>query len=1176
MTILLKNRAKNIFICLFFFTAIFQHSLSAQNAIQVAGTATKTATQSGNWTTTATWGGSLPTTGARIAIPAGITVTVDTEITTEFKSLKIEGKLKFAPNVNTELRVEYLVSTMMGALEIGTTSTPIANGVTAKLVFADLGGTSTTEDPERFAPGAVLMGPVAMRGQQKTSWTTLATQPNAGTSVLQLSSSPTGWQKGDKLVVAATDLGDPTSDDVVEINSINGTTVNLTSALIKSHKAPAQASDLAVHVANLSRNIKISSANTSVSAKLRGHIMFMHNLEVDIRFVELTNTGRTDKSQKLNDYTWDDLQESPSYTPPRGAFTNPRGRYSIHFHRGGINPVLTPAHVEGVTVNNDPGWAFVNHSSRVNFIRNVSYDIVGSAFCTESGDETGSFIENIALRTVNPSDPFANLREEEALIDVREEVQDFAWQGDAFWFHSTGLSVEGNVAAGVSGHAFIFWPEGLIENGLGMRRGTPTIHVPDPTQAALLNGVPNNFVFECWFIPQQSFKNNTAYTTTKGLTIFYLHTRFLDEVEEKYNIPPEAYRRSLNAVFDGIIIWNIKYKGIDMFFSSDITIQNSRIVGYGSASSVVGMDLDHFHNLDDWFFINNKVEGFNNNNIGLSPPTNAKVTIDGGNYNNSATDIGIRETNFHLEIDDVPSNSTPNRTMTISNMNFSNPNRNIVLQPELILNQPAEDGFDFAEDIKDELYFGLDDHITLNYGPFQNATLYFDQQAADFIPITNANYKPIELPDEPTGVSIPVAYRNKTNAQLQTIFNPPSSFGGDLMPATAVAHPSIVGGKVSAISANPCETAIPVAPTSLTATNNNCTSISLSWSSVLCATSYQIDRKVGTGNWATLNASVGSTNFTDNSPAAESNQYRIRAQNANGNSSFTTSNSINCTPVPPTQFTLIVNTAGTGSGTVLLSPAGGTYDEGTTVLITATANSDSQFDNWSGDLIGDFNPISIIMGKHQVVTAHFSALLTNNCPTDYLFSNSRGLSGTASGTQRMETNGEIESTQTVTTGADITYDSKVQITLRPEFHAVTGATFRAMIDGCPTGGLTNNETANQSTIENISLEEEKIVQPETEDNYINIQRLSSFQENAIRSIFALFPNPTNGHFNIKTNLEDYSIQVFSLNGQLLLDWSNRVNPTAVNISHLQAGMYLVKVIDKQNRNIDYKKIIKTE
>jgi len=184
----------------------------------------------------------------------------------------------------------------------------------------------------------------------------------------------------------------------------------------------------------------------------------------------------TDKSQKLNDYSWDDLQESPSYTPPRGAFTNPRGRYSIHFHRGGINPVLPPAHVEGVTVNNDPGWAFVNHSSRVNFIRNVSYDIVGSAFCTESGDETGSFIENIALRTVNPATPFANLREEQALIDVREEVQDFAWQGDAFWFHSTGITVDGNIAAGVSGHAFIFWPEGLIENGLGMRRGTPTIH----------------------------------------------------------------------------------------------------------------------------------------------------------------------------------------------------------------------------------------------------------------------------------------------------------------------------------------------------------------------------------------------------------------------------------------------------------------------------------------------------------------------------------------------------------------------------------------------------------------------------------------------------------------------------------------------------------------------------
>lgn len=195
--------------------------IAAQTPIRVAGTATKTATTSGDWTATSTWGGSLPTTDARVLIPAGITVTVDSEISTEFKSVRIEGTLKFATNVNTELRTEYIVRGMMGRLEIGTTNNPIAAGKTAKLVFADRGGTTPSQDFERYSPGAVLMGSVEMRGQEKTSWTTLNVHPNAGVNSLSLNANPVGWEVGDKLVVAATNINNPTSDDLVEILAVH-------------------------------------------------------------------------------------------------------------------------------------------------------------------------------------------------------------------------------------------------------------------------------------------------------------------------------------------------------------------------------------------------------------------------------------------------------------------------------------------------------------------------------------------------------------------------------------------------------------------------------------------------------------------------------------------------------------------------------------------------------------------------------------------------------------------------------------------------------------------------------------------------------------------------------------------------------------------------------------------
>jgi vibriolysin len=70
------------------------------------------------------------------------------------------------------------------------------------------------------------------------------------------------------------------------------------------------------------------------------------------------------------------------------------------------------------------------------------------------------------------------------------------------------------------------------------------------------------------------------------------------------------------------------------------------------------------------------------------------------------------------------------------------------------------------------------------------------------------------------------------------------------------------------------------------------------------------------------------------------------------------------------QYDLTVNTI--GQGTVDLNPAGGTYDDGTVVQLTATADTGWQFDGWSGDLTGTTNPDTITMNAHKTVTATFS------------------------------------------------------------------------------------------------------------------------------------------------------------------------------------------------------------
>lgn len=63
------------------------------------------------------------------------------------------------------------------------------------------------------------------------------------------------------------------------------------------------------------------------------------------------------------------------------------------------------------------------------------------------------------------------------------------------------------------------------------------------------------------------------------------------------------------------------------------------------------------------------------------------------------------------------------------------------------------------------------------------------------------------------------------------------------------------------------------------------------------------------------------------------------------------------------QFTLTVSVNPSGAGTVSFSPPGGSYDSGTSVTLTASANSGYTFDNWSGDASGTSVTVSITMNS---------------------------------------------------------------------------------------------------------------------------------------------------------------------------------------------------------------------
>ncbi|MCG8372706.1 MAG: G8 domain-containing protein, partial [Balneolales bacterium] len=164
------------FILLFFFASASVKAQSMQNVLDLVpvNEATHTATSSGDWETAATWGETFPGENAKIVIPNGITVTINSQLASEFEWIRISngGKLTFNPSQTTLLKVETIVSGMSGEFEMGTAVNPIASNQTATIIFSgqqqaiDFGA----NDPGYLKRGAILMGKSTIHGEEKSSW----------------------------------------------------------------------------------------------------------------------------------------------------------------------------------------------------------------------------------------------------------------------------------------------------------------------------------------------------------------------------------------------------------------------------------------------------------------------------------------------------------------------------------------------------------------------------------------------------------------------------------------------------------------------------------------------------------------------------------------------------------------------------------------------------------------------------------------------------------------------------------------------------------------------------------------------------------------------------------------------------------------------------------------------
>ncbi|MFK7954851.1 MAG: cadherin-like domain-containing protein [Lysobacterales bacterium] len=417
-----------------------------------------TANASGSWFDPTNWStGQVPAAGSNVLIPAGFSLTYDAVSDVALGQVSVEGTLQFSTTQSSRLVLDTLTVDAAGLLLIGQLSAPIAANVQVEILIADNGNLDPAGDPALMGRGVVASGEVRIHGAAKTVHGKVAVDPVAGDTAIQMAQAPVNWEVGDTLVIAGTHYSGwrwdnslrevryfGTEDEVVTVTAVVGAQVSFTPALVYSHGAPR--ADLKTSVANYSRNVTIATQNPQVSRERRGHVMFVNNDNIDVRYAAFQHLGRTSKAF---------LSLEAADFGSIAADSNVRGRYPFHIHRAGISDPRNPAVVIGNAVFDSPGWGYVHHDSNAIFHNNASFDTFGAGFVAETGNEIGSWTHNIAIkaegnRAFNPKNG----------NDV--ELFDMGRTGDGFWFQGRMVKSVGNIAASVN-HGFVY-----LHRGAGM------------------------------------------------------------------------------------------------------------------------------------------------------------------------------------------------------------------------------------------------------------------------------------------------------------------------------------------------------------------------------------------------------------------------------------------------------------------------------------------------------------------------------------------------------------------------------------------------------------------------------------------------------------------------------------------------------------------------------------
>lgn len=809
---------------------------------------TNTALNSGNWLANKAsadpsmpvWSNGVPKVGDNVYIPAGITVTLDglegglnatgSPFGALLRTVRVNGTLNFEPDVNTSLLVDTIVVMPGGTYWMGTQAAPVQFNKQARVVFAQSNIPNRDAwDPLQFSLGLVTHGSVHINGRRPANDNAITAAPSItsfvlgskdfmhGSTTLDLGTTavPKDWNVGDSIIVTGLQPSLPyylggaiDQDEEVKITAIVGNTIKINTPLQYDHTMGSS------YVADVTRNVQFVSADPGVVAH-RGHIMFMHNPDVQVEGAGFYGLGRTDKRRPIDDpvikndvdnpgqTTTEVLLDNPNpdligktvtlsdgtvitdgkiyangqivrhvehrvlaqiYDPATGKYLlqlartglNPRGRYAVHFHRTGDE---TPVSIDGSAVVDSPGWGIVNHSSNVDVTNNVVFNVVGAAYVTEAGDEVGSFVHNIAIKSLGSGEQ----------VDNRKNIQDFGHDGDGFWLQGGNVSLINNVASGQRHAGFVFFPRGLVQKGFS----PPQMQISGADLPAAYGADPTKN-YEVMDVPLLKFQGNVAFADATGYeSWFTLQKTTLKgrTVLEDFTV----FATTGNPIFT-------PYTSLVTF--KNVTLRNP----VNWAGTPIGPSYTGFERNDltaDIIYDHVTVTGFN---IGINAPVVGTNTIVGGTFNN-VQNISVTTTNSDTRVLNINDASPSDPVHFVDSLKTMVNGQLVAMkQYDIYLQANWQPLFNditrnFARDI---IKIGLVSH--------NGQQVYFKEQAFDYVPYPDASFvanNPGVQHGPIAAAWVPPALLNQTNQQLWDTYG--LAIGGVVAPKNAIPDPLING-----------------------------------------------------------------------------------------------------------------------------------------------------------------------------------------------------------------------------------------------------------------------------------------------------------------------------------------------------------------------------------------------